>query len=302
VVEHALTERRFVPNDTEMIAGHQAIVILTGPNMGGKSTYLRQVALIVLLAQAGSFVPAEAASVGIVDRVFCRVGASDSLSEGQSTFMVEMTETANILNHATARSLVLLDEIGRGTSTFDGLSIAWAVVESLHAAKGGAPRTLFATHYHELTELAVERSGVRNARMAVREHGDGVLFTHRVEPGAADRSYGIHVARLAGVPRNVVRRAEQILRNLERDAYGRDGLPRLSRGTARPGPASRQASLFDSAAPAEPTPEPEDAAGAEVLASLRSADLERLTPIDALKLLDDWRRRLREGETDPERS
>ena len=302
VVEHALTDRRFVPNDTEMTAGRDAVVILTGPNMGGKSTYLRQVALIVLLAQAGSFVPAEAASVGIVDRVFCRVGASDSLSEGQSTFMVEMTETANILNHATARSLVLLDEIGRGTSTFDGLSIAWAVVESLHAARGGAPRTLFATHYHELTELAVERFGVRNARMAVREHGDGVLFTHRVEPGAADRSYGIHVARLAGVPRSVVRRAEQILRNLERDAYGRDGLPRLSRGTGGPGPASRQATLFDSAPPAEPAPEPEDTAGAEVLASLRSVDLDRLTPVDALKLLDDWRRRLREDEPGLERS
>ena len=186
-------------------------------------------ALLTLMAQAGSFVPAEEAVIGVADRIFCRVGASDSLAEGQSTFMVEMTETANILHHATARSLVLLDEIGRGTSTFDGLSIAWAVVEHLHARAGGAPRTLFATHYHELTELAVQLPGVVNWRMAVHERGDQVVFLHRVEQGAADRSYGIHVARLAGVPAPVVARAGEILLNLERDEFGGDGC-RAGRG------------------------------------------------------------------------
>jgi DNA mismatch repair protein MutS len=252
--------------------------------MGGKSTYLRQVALLVLMAQAGSFVPADEATVGVVDRIFCRVGASDSLAEGQSTFMVEMTETANILHHATARSLVLLDEIGRGTSTFDGLSIAWAVVEHLHGRAGGPPRTLFATHYHELTELAVQLPGVVNWRLEVRERGDQVVFLHRVEQGAADRSYGIHVARLAGVPAPVVARAAEILLNLERDEFGGDGLPRRARkrGEARQG----QYTLF----PAEP----QDAGAAEVLAALRAADPTRLTPLEALALLDAWRRRLRE--------
>jgi DNA mismatch repair protein MutS len=283
VVERTLPARAFVPNDTSLDAEGKAIAILTGPNMGGKSTYLRQVALVVLLAQAGSFVPAEEAVVGVADRIFCRVGASDSLAEGQSTFMVEMTETANILHHATARSLVLLDEIGRGTSTFDGLSIAWAVVEHLHGRTGGAPRTLFATHYHELTELAVQLQGVANCRMAVRERGDQVVFLHRVEDGAADRSYGIHVARLAGVPAAVVARAGEILLNLERDEFGGDGLPRRARkrGQAQKG----QFALF----PAEA----QDAGAAEVLAELRTADPARLTPLEALTLLDAWRRRLR---------
>ena len=284
VVERTLPERAFVANDTALDAAEKAVAILTGPNMGGKSTYLRQVALLVLMAQAGSFVPADEATVGVADRIFCRVGASDSLAEGQSTFMVEMTETANILHHATARSLVLLDEIGRGTSTFDGLSIAWAVVEHLHGRAGGPPRTLFATHYHELTELAVQLPGVVNWRMEVRERGDQVVFLHRVEQGAADRSYGIHVARLAGVPAPVVARAAEILFNLERDEFGGDGLPRRARkrGEARQG----QYALF----PAEP----QDAGAAEVLAELRAADPTRLTPLEALALLDAWRRRLRE--------
>ena len=291
VLEGARPERPFVPNDTSLDARGAAIAILTGPNMGGKSTILRQVALIVLLAQAGSFVPAEEAEIGVVDRIFCRVGASDSLVEGQSTFLVEMTETANILHHATGRSLVLLDEIGRGTSTFDGLSLAWAVVESLHERRSGRPRTLFATHYHELTELAVALPGVTNWRMAVREHGDQVLFLHRVEEGASDRSYGIHVARLAGVPAAVVARAQEILTNLERDEFGRDGLPRRAR---RRGSVSvSQGALFgrdETGAPAES----QDPLAAEILAQLRALDPDRTTPLEALERVAGWRRRLLE--------
>jgi DNA mismatch repair protein MutS len=292
VVERNVEAGRFVPNDTSLELGGRALAVLTGPNMGGKSTYLRQVALIVLMAQAGSFVPAEAASFGVVDRIFCRVGASDSLSEGQSTFMVEMAETAHILHHATARSLVLLDEIGRGTSTFDGLSIAWAVVEHLCRDAARAPRTLFATHYHELTELAVELAGVLNLRMAVRGHGETVVFTHRVEPGAADRSYGIHVARLAGVPIAVVERAREILRNLERDEYSRDGLPRRARRDAAGPAAPAQASLFGLMEPAPPV-DGQGPLAAEVLAELRSRDAARLTPLEALNLLAAWQERLK---------
>jgi len=302
VVERMLVDLRFVPNDTALDAAGDAIAILTGPNMGGKSTYLRQVALIVVLAQAGAFVPAESASIGTVDRVFCRVGASDSLAEGQSTFMVEMAETANILHHATPLSLVLLDEIGRGTATFDGLSIAWAVVEHLHGRAGGPCRTLFATHYHELTELAVQIDGVINVRMAVRERGEGVVFTHRVEPGAADRSYGIHVARLAGVPRAVVARAEEILANLEADAYGRDGLPRLARSPAGRAAANRaQTSLFPMLAGGDAgrRPDPVDPAAAEVLAELRASAPEKLTPLEALQRIDAWKRRLGDGGDEP---
>ena len=246
VVEQMLLDGPFTPNDAVLASADGRLAILTGPNMGGKSTFLRQVALIVLLAQSGSFVPADEAEIGIVDRIFCRVGASDNLAEGQSTFMVEMAETANILHHATARSLVLLDEIGRGTATFDGLAIAWAVVEHLCALPGGAPRTLFATHYHELTELAVATPAIVNLRMAVKEWGDRVVFTHRVEAGAADRSYGIHVARLAGMPRGVIERASEILVNLERDEYGGDGLPRRARRRSRAeaAPAGAGRTLF----------------------------------------------------------
>jgi len=292
VVEQTLTDARFVPNDCELEAGSRALAILTGPNMGGKSTYLRQVALISLLAQAGSFVPAAEATLGIVDRVFCRVGASDSLAEGQSTFMVEMTETANILHHTTSRSLILLDEIGRGTSTFDGLSIAWAVVEHLDGLTDGAPRCLFATHYHELTELAVELSGVINLRMAVRESGDAVAFLHRVERGASDRSYGIHVARLAGIPHAVVDRAGEILENIERDEFGRDGLPRRARkhGDTR---QSAQRNLFGNAPSASPPGKTITDDEAEVLDELRRQEPDRMTPIDSLSLLSAWRRKLR---------
>jgi DNA mismatch repair protein MutS len=298
VVEQMLVESRFAPNDTTLGPEPGSIAILTGPNMGGKSTYLRQVALISILAQAGSLVPADEAEIGLVDRIFCRVGASDNLAEGQSTFMVEMAETANILHHVTPHGLVLLDEVGRGTATFDGLAIAWAVLEHLHQVPGGAPRTLFATHYHELTELAVALAGVVNLRMAVREWGERVIFTHRVETGASDRSYGIHVARLAGVPGSVVARAEEILVNLERDEYGGDGLPRRARRAraAKAAPAGRPLFPPEADAPRRDSLEPEAAA---VLAAIRRQDPERLTPLEALALIDGWSRALkRRGPTE----
>ena len=209
----------FVPNDTLLAASDAQLALLTGPNMAGKSTYIRQVALIALLAQVGCWVPARACRVGLVDRIFSRVGASYDLARGNSTFMVEMNETANILNHATARSLIILDEIGRGTSTYDGLSIAWAVVEHLHGAADSpaGPRTLFATHYQELTQLEKHLPRLRNFSVAVREWNDEIVFVRRVIPGAADRSYGIQVARLAGLPLTVIDRAKTILAKLESD-------------------------------------------------------------------------------------
>jgi DNA mismatch repair protein MutS len=267
----------FVPNDTELDPETAQIVLLTGPNMGGKSTYLRQVALIVLMAQAGSFVPAASAELGIVDRIFTRVGASDDLARGESTFMVEMIETANILRYAGKRSLVILDEVGRGTATFDGLSLAWAIVEHLHDQCGAL--TLFATHYHELTELQSLLARVVNRTMAVKEWEEKIVFLRRVVPGSADKSYGIQVARLAGLPVAVLERASEVLGNLERQEYDLTGTPRLARGrrieTARPG----QLHLF--------TP-PE-----ELVASiLREVDLERLSPLAALNLLHALRSRL----------
>jgi DNA mismatch repair protein MutS len=213
VLDQNLVEEKFVPNDTSLDGENVRLAIVTGPNMAGKSTYIRQVALIVLMAQIGSFVPAESAEIGLVDRIFTRVGASDDLSRGQSTFMVEMNETSNIVNNATARSLVILDEIGRGTSTFDGLSIAWSVAEFLHDKIKA--RTLFATHYHELTKLADERSGVCNFNVAVREWNDQIIFLRKIVPGGADKSYGIQVARLAGLPKEILDRAREILSHLE---------------------------------------------------------------------------------------
>ncbi len=213
VLEQTLTDIKFVPNDTELDPDTARLQILTGPNMAGKSTYIRQIALIAVMAQIGAFVPAESANLGLVDRIFCRVGASDDLSRGQSTFMVEMSETALILNHATDRSLVILDEIGRGTATFDGLSIAWSVAEHLHDQIGC--RTLFATHYHELTDLANTKAAVANYNVAVREWNEEIIFLHKILPGAADKSYGIQVARLAGLPKSVVERAKSILSHLE---------------------------------------------------------------------------------------
>jgi DNA mismatch repair protein MutS len=216
LVEHHLADGAFVANDLELDPDDHQITILTGPNMAGKSTFLRQAAVIVLLAQCGSFVPADQAIVGLVDRIFTRVGAHDDISAGMSTFMVEMTETANILNHATRSSLVILDEVGRGTSTYDGVSIAQAVVEYLHDSTRLGCRTLFATHYHELTALAERLPRVRNERVEVLEEGETVRFLHRVVPGGADRSYGIHVAALAGLPSGVIARARQVLGELER--------------------------------------------------------------------------------------
>lgn len=213
VLEQTLTDTKFVPNDTELEPENSRLQILTGPNMAGKSTYIRQIALISVMAQIGAYVPAESATLGLVDRIFCRVGASDDLSRGQSTFMVEMSETALILNHASEHSLVILDEIGRGTATFDGLSIAWAVAEHLHDVIGC--RTLFATHYHELTDLSNTKKAVANYNVAVREWNEEIIFLHKILPGAADKSYGIQVARLAGLPKPVVERAKSILSHLE---------------------------------------------------------------------------------------
>jgi DNA mismatch repair protein MutS len=233
VVEQMPDAERFVPNDTLLDGRENQLAIITGPNMAGKSTYIRQVALIVIMAQAGSFVPAEEAEIAVVDRVFTRVGASDDLARGRSTFMVEMQETANILNNATARSLIVLDEIGRGTSTFDGISIAWAVAEFLHNNPAVKAKTLFATHYHELTDLALTLSGVKNYNVLVREKDDRIAFLRRIVPGAADKSYGIQVGRLAGLPLEVIERAKEILGNLEEGEFGEAGQPKLAQHRAR---------------------------------------------------------------------
>ena len=247
VVERMLRERpgaaAFVPNDTRLACSGEQVALITRPNMAGKSTYIRQVALIALLAQLGSFVPARSARIGWVDRIFCRVGASDELARGHSTFMVEMSETANILNNATARSLIVLDEIGRGTSTYDGISIAWAVAEHLHGAADSGPRTLFATHYHELTRLAATLPRLRNWTVAVREWQDEIVFVRRVVPGSADRSYGIQVARLAGMPAQVVARAREILGGMEQGGGlpAAAAMPEPAPAAPRPAPGRRRA-------------------------------------------------------------
>ncbi len=249
VLDQNVTEEKFVPNDCLLDGVENRLLLITGPNMAGKSTFIRQVALIVLMAQIGSFVPAAAAEIGLVDRIFTRVGASDDLSRGQSTFMVEMNETANILNNATERSLVILDEIGRGTSTFDGLSIAWSVAEYLHDVLRS--RTLFATHYHEMTELAVLCQGVKNFNVAVREWNDQIIFLRKIQAGAADKSYGIQVARLAGLPDDVINRAKEILANLEASELNAQGKPRLAEAKVFRSRAKRkedtkpQLNLFD---------------------------------------------------------
>jgi DNA mismatch repair protein MutS len=249
VLDQNVTEEKFVPNDCSLDGDENRLLLITGPNMAGKSTFIRQVALIVLMAQIGSFVPATAAEIGLVDRIFTRVGASDDLSRGQSTFMVEMNETANIVNNATERSLVILDEIGRGTSTFDGLSIAWSVAEYLHDVL--RCQTLFATHYHEMTELAVICKGVKNYNVAVREWNDQIIFLRKIQAGAADKSYGIQVARLAGLPDDVIERAKEILANLEASELNAQGKPRLAEAkifrsrAKRKEEAKPQLNLFD---------------------------------------------------------
>ncbi len=263
--EMAGGSERFVPNDLYLNGSTHNIMLLTGPNMGGKSTYLRQTALIVILAQMGSFVPARSARLSVVDRVFTRIGASDNLARGRSTFMVEMTETAAILHTATARSLILLDEVGRGTSTYDGLAIAWAAVEYLHARVRA--KTLFATHYFELTELAEQLSGVKNYHVSVKETGGGIVFLRKVEPGAADRSYGIEVAKLAGLPNEVVLRAREVL--AEHEFAEQQATAHLSPGAS---PPPTQLTIFT------PLSQP-------VLEKLREVDLNRLTPLEALNLL-----------------
>jgi len=306
-------EGPFVPNDTELDPESAQLLLLTGPNMSGKSTYLRQVALLVLLAQIGSFVPAERARIGVVDRVFTRVGASDRLARGESTFMVEMRETAQILAEASRRSLVILDEIGRGTSTYDGLSIAWAVAEHLHDAPGLRCRTLFATHYHELAELAESKARVRNAHFEAREWGEDVIFLRRLVPGAASHSYGIQVARLAGLPAAVIARARELLRVLEGGegdagpAPGRTGrrraasAPQLALFHEPPARGLAEAARSDAAsaglaerneAESDGVAAPSDAER-EALAALRIAEPERTTPLDALALLDRLVRALR---------
>ena len=246
VIEQMVDGERFVPNDAFLNGSSDQLMIITGPNMAGKSTYIRQVAVIVLMAQLGSFVPAESAEVGVVDRVFTRVGASDDLARGRSTFMVEMQETANILNNATPRSLVVLDEIGRGTSTFDGISIAWAVAEHLHNCADVKAKTLFATHYHELTDLALTMDGVKNYNVLVREKDDRIVFLRRIVPGGADKSYGIQVARLAGMPQSVVDRSKEILVNLEEGEFEEPGRPKIAKHRRRPaGYMANQLNLFE---------------------------------------------------------
>jgi DNA mismatch repair protein MutS len=225
VIEQTVRDEAFVPNDVYLDDREQQLLIITGPNMAGKSTVLRQVALTVLMAQMGSFVPAFKATVGLVDRIFTRIGATDDLTKGQSTFMVEMNETANILRHASPKSLVILDEIGRGTSTYDGLSIAWAVAEALHDRNAKGVRTLFATHYHELTELVATKERVKNFNIAVKEWNDQIIFLRKLVPGGTSRSYGIQVARLAGLPSAVIERAREILDNLEGREMGEGGVP-----------------------------------------------------------------------------
>ncbi len=263
---------RFVPNDLYLDDEGQFLLVITGPNMGGKSTYLRQAALIAVMAQMGSFVPAAQAKLPLLDRIFTRIGASDNLARGRSTFLVEMSEVAAILNTATGASLVLLDEVGRGTSTFDGLSIAWAVVESLHG--GARPRTLFATHYHELTELEQLLPGVKNVHVEVQEAGSEIVFLRRVAPGSANKSYGIEVARLAGLPGEVIARAREILRRHEQSEE------KLSHELS---PGAVGGGAVASALPLQQTSF--TAIDESVVEAIRLAKLDTLTPLEALNLL-----------------
>jgi DNA mismatch repair protein MutS len=267
VVEQSLRSDRYVPNDVTFEKG-EIVRVITGPNMSGKSTFLRQAALIVLMAQMGSFVPADSARIGLVDRIFTRIGAQDEIHAGQSTFMVEMVETANILHHASSRSLLILDEIGRGTSTYDGLSIAWAVIEFIHNHPHLRAKTLFATHYHELTQLADLLPGIRNYNVAVSEADGKVVFLHKIVPGGADRSYGIHVAQLAGLPSPVIQRASEIMAELEKTS---------GRAVKIDPQAAQQAMLFPETSP--------------LLEELKDVDVNSLSPIEALNKLFEWQKK-----------
>jgi DNA mismatch repair protein MutS len=274
VIEATHAAGAFVANDSDLAPPQRCLVLLTGPNMAGKSTWIRQNALIVVLAQIGAFVPARSAHIGLCDRVFTRVGGADDISRGASTFMVEMTETANILNHASQRSLVVLDEVGRGTSTWDGMSLAWAIAEDLHDRV--RCRALFATHYHQLMDLAGPDRGIVNCRVAVREWGDEIVFLHRIEQGGTDRSYGLHVAALAGIPKPVLERAKTVLQKLDDEgAAVRDALVTKSQRRQK-GPQQRE--LF--APPTDP-----------VLDELQKLDLDDISPRRALELLQHWQQR-----------
>jgi len=266
VVEQMLHNDRYIPNDVIFEKG-EIVRVITGPNMSGKSTFLRQAALIALMAQMGSFVPAASAKIGLVDRIFTRIGAQDEIHAGQSTFMVEMVEAANILHHATSRSLLILDEIGRGTSTYDGLSIAWGIIEYIHNHPQLRAKTLFATHYHELTQLADLLPGVRNYNVAVSEADGKVVFLHKIIPGGADKSYGIHVAQLAGLPAPVIARANEIMAELERTS---------GRGVKIDPNAARQVALFPETSP--------------LLNELQQIDVNALSPIEALNKLFEWQK------------
>ena len=284
VVERQLRNGRFIPNDVHIDSTGAQILLITGPNMAGKSTIIRQVGLAVLMAQIGSFVPAREAKIGVVDRIFTRVGASDNLARGESTFMVEMNEAANILNNATTRSLILMDELGRGTSTFDGLSIAWAIVEYLHQRRDAHPRTLFATHYHEMTELETHLERVVNFNVQVREEGDRVIFLLRLVPGPADQSYGINVAQMAGMPPEIVSRAKEILTRLEKEQIDTEGIHDEHNGHPAPQAESAdQLNLFVSSSEAPFATE------------LLAIDLSQITPLQALLKLNEWKEKLQEG-------
>ena len=274
-MERTLTDGSFVPNDTVLSNDDAQLIVLTGPNMSGKSTYLRQVALIVLLAQIGSFVPAAAVTIGLVDRIFTRIGAREDLPAGQSTFMVEMVETANILNNATPRSLIILDEIGRGTSTYDGLSIARAVAEYIHSYPNLGAKTLFATHYHELVELANFLPRVKNFNIAVAEDKGEVIFLYKIVPGGVDKSYGIHVAKLAGLPKSVVHRAQEVLTDLE------DGSRQATTKRRRKEAASQQLPLLGQSSP--------------LFDELEKLDINSLTPLEALIKLYELQKKAKEG-------
>ncbi len=280
VVERINPDGGFVPNDTLLDRTGNRFLIITGPNMAGKSTFIRQTAILVLMAQMGSFVPADEAEIGIVDRIFTRVGAGDSLSGGQSTFMVEMTEVADILKNASSKSLILLDEVGRGTSTFDGLSIAWAVAEYIHDPDKLGARTLFATHYHELTDLARTLDGVRNLSVAVKEWGDTVIFLRTIVEGGTNRSYGIEVARLAGVHEDIVLRAREVLKNLERGELDEVGMPKIARGKASRKGNAGQMNLF---ADEE----------SQMVRELRELDVMNITPMEALGRMIEWQKKLK---------